>query len=492
MINFNFQNPLDDRLNSTEKEFQVINEIITSKTVQMEHFHEVKPDLFHDVINKEIYNILNLMYEQDKDINVTAIRSFIKLNVAPQQVRQIEDQIDIALTYGASDTFGNMLKDLDTLRKNRILFDEIIGTAKTKFINNEPIEDIIQDITESIISMEGGKEDRTTYADHVDMTMAQIEDPDKHWDFIKLRWEEWNNQFGGVIKDRYYLVGGESGAGKTAFVTDMISQISQDYGDKAAILFFSYEMSQSRVIARLISKEVRFTERQLKQRFKKLTESEIRRVREAAERIKNYPLDIVYQTLSDNELKMRARRFALKNKGKHLFIFLDHIGLVDGNEKDMRVKTIKTSKVLKSFATDYKASVFVLTQLKKELTDSNNQTNRNNFHRPNDSHIMESGALKADADVVVLLWRPDMRNSVIAYDGHGEFDVRGKLIMCNYKNRDGQAPTDLVFGCDIKYSHIYNLENPFDPGMTESVKQEMMKAEQESDEIFRINQQPVF
>ena len=491
MINFNFQNPLDDRLNSTEKEFQVINEIITSKTVQLDYFHEVKADLFHDIINKEIYNILNLMIEQGKDINVTAIRSFIKLNVHPQQVRQIEDQIDIALSYGASDTFGNLLKDLDTLRKNRILFEEIIGTAKTKFMNNEPIEDIIQDITHSIISMESGKEDRTTYADHVDMTMAQIEDPDKHGDFIKLRWEEWNSQFGGIIKDRYYLIGGESGSGKTAVVSDLISQISQDHGDKIAILFFSYEMSQSRVIGRLISKEVRFTERQLKQRFKKLTESEIRRVRESVERIKSYPLEIIYQTLSDNELKMRTRRFALKNKGKHLIIFLDHIGLVDGNEKDMRVKTIRTSKVMKSFATDYKASVFVLTQLKKELTDSNNSNNQKYFHRPNDSHIMESGSLKADADVVALLWRPDMRNAVIAYDGNSNFDVRGKLIMCNYKNRDGQAPTDLIFGCDIKYSHIYNLENPFDPGMTDLVKEEMMKAEKDTEDIFNINK-PIF
>lgn len=491
MINFNFQNPLDDRLNSTEKEFQVINEIITSKIVQLDYFHEVKIDLFHDVINKEIYNILNLMIDQQKDINITAIRSFIKLNVHPQQVRQIEDQIDIALSYTASDTFSNLIKDLDTLRKNRILFEEIIGTAKTKFMNNEPIESIIEDITHSIISMESGKEDRTTYADHVDMTVSQIEDPEKHGDFIKLRWEEWNNQFGGIIKDRYYLIGGESGSGKTTFLTDMICQISQDHADKVAILFFSYEMSQPRVISRLISKEVKFTERQLKQRFKKLTESEVRRVKEAAQRIRSYPLEIIYQTLSDNELKMRARRFALKNKGKHLIILLDHIGLVDGNEKDMRVKTIKTSKVMKSFATDYKASVFVLTQLKKELTDSNNTTNRNNFHRPNDSHIMESGALKADADVVALLWRPDMRNSVINYDGKTEFDVRGKIIMCNYKNRDGQAPTDLVFGCDIKYSHIYNLENPFDPGMTDSVKEAMLQAEEDTNEIFNVNN-PIF
>src|SRR5690606_35333068 len=121
------------------------------------------------------------------------------------------------------------------------------------------------------------------------------------------------------------------------------------------------------------------------------------------------------------------------------------------------------------------ASVFPLTQLKKELTDSNSPANKASFHRPNDSHIMESGSLKADSDVVLLLWRPDMRYTHINYDGIENWDVRGKLFLLNYKNRDGQSPTDVIMGCDIKYNHLYDLDDPFSPQMTPSVKEELEK-----------------
>jgi replicative DNA helicase len=386
-----------------------------------------------------------------------------------------EDQLDIILSYGPTDTVLNLIKDLDVIRKNRIVYEEIIRTAQSKFINNENIDEIIKSITDSLISMDSSNIDRTTYSEHVEKTLDMIENPEKYKDYKKTRWGEWNRNFGGVIQDRVYLIGGESGSGKTAFVCDMIGQLSEDYPEEVAILFYSYEMSQQRIITRLISREVKFTESKLAQRTKPLNKDERAQIGQAAQKIKNYPLEIVYAGLSDRELKLKTRQFALKNKGKHLIIMLDHIGLVEGNEHDLRLKTIRTSKVMKSFATDYKASVFTLTQLRKELTDENNPVNKKSFHKPNDSHIMESGALKADSDVVVLLWRPEMRFDYIYYNNNEQFDARGKLWMLNFKNRDGQAPTDLIMGCDIKYNNLYNLNDPFSPLPTPLILEEIEK-----------------
>jgi replicative DNA helicase len=483
-LNLNIHNPLMDKLESSEKECQLLNEMITNKTSFMDYFQEVRIDLFAIPLNIEMHKIIQNVQDRDKDVNVSSIRSEIKMTNKNMGKSSLEDQLDIILSYSINDTIPNLVKDLDTMR---IVFNEIIGNAKSKFMNNEPIDDIIKSITESIISMDSTGIDRTSYGEHVDQTIDRINNPEKFKDYLKLRWEEWNRNFGGVIKDRYYAIGGESGAGKTAFVCDMIEQLAEDYPDEVAILFYSYEMSQGRVITRLISKKAKFTESKLSQRTKPLTKEELSEATKAAEEIKRYPLEIVYSTLSDRELKLKTRQFALKNKGKHLIIFLDHIGLVDGNENDMRIKTIRTSKVLKSFATDYKASVFVLTQLKKELTDENNPANKKSFHKPNDSHIMESGAIKADSDAVVLLWRPEMRFQQISYGGHEMFDARNKLWMLNVKNRDGQCPTDIIMGCDIKYSDIYNLADPFSPEMTQSTKDELMKMQQINESLRNFN-----
>src|SRR5690606_35766233 len=195
-------------------------------------------------------------------------------------------------SYDQQDSFTNLLKDLDTLRKNRILINEIIGAARSKFMNNEPIEEIIKDITDSIISMDNQEEDRTTFQDHVDDTVKAIADPENHKDYIKTKREIWNAQYGGIIKDRVYLIGGESGSGKTALVTDIIGSISESNPDDVAIMFFSYEMSQARIITRLISRKVRFTESKIKQRTKRLTKDELDQIRQAAEEIAKYPLEI--------------------------------------------------------------------------------------------------------------------------------------------------------------------------------------------------------
>jgi replicative DNA helicase len=486
MIRMNTSNPLQDRMESPEKEFQVLKEFISSKNIQMDYMHILKENLFSERINKTIFQIAKNLMENDKDLNESAVRSFIKMNYNKMKVSQLDDHMDILMSYNAMDTFSNIVSDLDIMRKNRILVEEIINAAKSKFINNEPIENIIKDITESIISMDSDNEEEKSYDDHVENVVENIENPGKNKDYIKLRLEGWNEIYNGLIKDRMYAIAGESGAGKTAFCCEIISEVCEDHQDDVAVLFYSYEMSQNRIITRLISRKIMFTESKLAQRVKRLTDEELNLVRKAAMEIKNYPLEIVYKTLSDRELKMRTRRFALKNKGKHLIIFLDHMGLVDGDENDMRIKTIKTSKNLKSFATDYQASVFALSQLKKELADENNPTNRKNYHKPNDSHVMESGAVKADCDALILLWRPDMRFDYMIYDGHEKWDCRGKLILLNCKNRDGQSPTDIVVGCDIKYNYLYNLKDPFSPVMTPLIAEEI-KQRDEFNQGFNID-----
>lgn len=483
MLNFN--DPLEDRLESPEKECQLLNELINSTNSLLDYGHEVKTDLFGDEYNQGLHRVILDLQEEGKDVNMTSTRNHV-LNLQNKNLKTVLiDQLDIVKSYTIQDTISNIVKDLDTIKKNRIVYEEIIRGAKSRFINNEPIEEIIKGITDSLLSMDADRSESTSYSDHVNRTMEKIENPDKNKDYLLTRLKEFNDNYGGIIKDRVYLFGGESGSGKTATVVELIGQLCEDYKDDVAVLFYSYEMSQSRVITRLISRKIKFTESKLSQRAKRLSVEEINKVKKAVTEIRDYPLDIVYQTLSDRELKLRTRRFALKNKGKHLIIALDHVGLVDGNEHDMRIKIITTSKVMKSFATDYQASVFLLTQLKKELTDENNPVNKKNYHKPNDSHIMESGALKADADAVILLWRPEMRNSQISYGNNDMFDSRGKLWWLNYKNRDGQSPTDMIFGCDIKYSHLYNLNDPFSGAITDLVLAEQIN-DQRNNLVFNV------
>jgi replicative DNA helicase len=155
-------------------------------------------------------------------------------------------------------------------------------------------------------------------------------------------------------------------------------------------------------------------------------------------------------------MKLKGKHFALKNKGKHLIYVLDHLGEVDGEKTNIRIETDQAMSAMKSFCKDYDATSIVLSQLSKAVID---EKNRINSFRPNASHVMESVGVQAKSDVMILLWRPEIYFDYVSYDGNPSWTTAGKLVPIVVKNRDGQAPYDIVMGHQIQYNKFFSIEN---------------------------------
>ncbi len=325
------------------------------------------------------------------------------------------------------------------------------------FQNNEPIEQVIAHMSKILVSIDTGKTE-TPVNIITDYVVNSILDPGDQEKGLLTGIDEFDLLTGGVKEDRYYTIGGESGGGKTAVIIDLIDRLCERYPDDIAMLFFSLEMSERRVVKRLISRQTNLTDQQLEGRLKHLTAEQKAMVNAAGKKIKAYPLEIVYQSLDCAQMNLRMRKFALENQGKKLIVFLDHIGLVVGATNDQRVNTIQASTTMKSFCRDYNGSVFVLTQFTKEI-DSNE--NKKNYHKPHMGYIMESGRIRQDSDFIGLIWRPETRFSTIAYGGNEEWDTTGKMIILNEKNRDGQCPTDMILNHKVSCNRLINSTDIF-------------------------------
>jgi replicative DNA helicase len=190
----------------------------------------------------------------------------------------------------------------------------------------------------------------------------------------------------------------------------------------------------------------------------RFTPEEIAAIKKAHAEIKKYPLEIVYATMNCHQLRLRMRRFALQNPDKHLVVVLDHLGLVQGDTADMRVNTIIASGVLKSFCVDYAATVINLTQFTKS---ADAPENKKIYYRPSMNFIMESGRVRQDSDIVILLWRPEIWFPFINYKGDENWETMGKMVWLVEKNRDGFAPCDIILGCNIGTNKLNNSAEVF-------------------------------
>lgn len=455
-----FQNHLENKLRNEARERQLLAKFLNEPHEQGLIVDTITlPMIDKESPRRKIYKVMHDMFSANKDVNLLSLKA--KLQEEPKQLEReiLLSEIDEISDTDSYDSVENIAESLHVAYQNRVIFHDIIEKAQNGFMSDTSPKDLIDQINKSLAEAEPPVTQKT-FAQMVKETREKILNPKEADKGLTTGLSCLDDTFGGIIQDRYWTIGAESGTGKTSFLINILFRLCMRHPDKVAILFFSMEMSEERIIERIVSTIISMTSFKMNGRAELLTEEEIKLIEQAFALIETWPITLLYKTQTPDSLKRTFRRFAMDNKGKHLVGMVDHIGKVEGRG-DIREVTIAASQACKSFCINFKATVFVLTQLKKELSDSNNKANKDSYHRPNLSHIMESGAIRADSDVVILLWRPETRFRDILYNNMN-WPTKNRAILINEKNRDGQCPCDLIVRCEIQYNHFDDLENPFD------------------------------
>ena len=118
--------------------------------------------------------------------------------------------------------------------------------------------------------------------------------------------------------------------------------------------------------------------------------------------------------LSVMEIRAKARR--LKSSADIQLLIVDYLQLVEqdtGRSESRQQEISEISRALKALARELNIPVVVLSQLNRSAESRSD-------HRPMLSDLRESGAIEQDADVVVLLMRPEYYNPE---DSPGEAEI---------------------------------------------------------------------
>lgn len=236
---------------------------------------------------------------------------------------------------------------------------------------------------------------------------------------------------------------------------------------KGAVVFFSLEMSQEQLAARVLSSQSKVPATAMREGS--FSDEEFLKMTQYAQAIGRVPLFIDDTPgMSVPMIRTRARRLARKCGGIALIV-IDYLQLMTspgGRKNDNRVQEIsEITRGLKMLAKELDVPVIALSQLSRSVENRDDK-------RPQLADLRESGSIEQDADIVMFTYREEYylenRDPSQRISGNTNANIqesyqkrlersRGKADVIIGKNRHGRPETvRMAFFGD--YSLFDNLD----------------------------------
>jgi replicative DNA helicase len=227
----------------------------------------------------------------------------------------------------------------------------------------------------------------------------------------------------GLKPGNLYVMAARPSMGKTALALDIAGRLAVH--DKIPVLVVSLEMSKADLSTRMILAMAEVSQYRIKGRA--LNQAEYERLALAYGQLSEASI-FLEDTASLDMPKIASIVRRATHRHKIRVVFVDYLQLIPGSRDDgdsRQEQVASFSKRLKGLARDLDLSVVALSQLNRE-------PEKRKGNRPMMGDLRESGAIEQDADVVMLMHRPDY------YDPN---ESPGLCEVIVAKNRNGMTGT---------------------------------------------------
>ena len=228
----------------------------------------------------------------------------------------------------------------------------------------------------------------------------------------------------GLHPGQMIVIAARPGVGKSTLGLDFLRSCS--IKNRMSSVIFSLEMSKSEIVMRLLSAEAKIKLADM--RSGRMSDDDWTRLARRMSEISEAPLFI---DDSPNMMMMEIRAKARRLKQKHdlNLIVIDYLQLMTSGKKveSRQQEVSEFSRQLKLLAKELEVPVVAMSQLNRgpeQRTDK----------KPMLSDLRESGAIEQDADMVILMHRPD------AFERDDPRGGEADLILAKHRN----GPTKTV------------------------------------------------
>ncbi|WGH25837.1 MAG: replicative DNA helicase [Candidatus Shikimatogenerans bostrichidophilus] len=391
----------------------------------------LNPEIFYKNENKLIFKYIQKLFYEYKKIDLLTLLSELKKN---DILKLIGGEHYISYIIHKFTSFYNIEEYVKILIKKFILrkiIDLSINIINKSYEEKIDAFELLNEIQINInnISIEYIKTNIKSIKYLIPKTINKIKENllNKNLFYIKSGFKDLDNIILGLQKSDLIIIASRPGMGKTSFALSLAINIIKK---KIPIGYFSLEMSYIQIISRLITFETNISYEKFK--TSNLTKQEFNIFKKKIKYIKKYPLfidDSPYLSIVD--LKNKCRKLVYKYNVKIIIIdYLQLINVSNSNFKNYnREQEISTiSRNIKYIAKEFKIPIIAISQLSRAVEF------RGGNKRPLLSDLRESGAIEQDADIVLLLYRPEYYGFKYWDDNYSLCSGEAEIIIAKHRN----------------------------------------------------------
>ena len=426
-------------------EQSVLGAMLISKDAVADVIANVQSQDFYRPAHETIYDVIMDLFGRGEPADaITVVAELTKMGELSRigGAPYIHDLISMVPTAANAGYYARIVRERSVLRRLVEAGTRIVqlgyatdGAEVDDVVNNAQAE--IYNVTEN-----KGSEDYAVLSSFLGDAIDEIEAGQNETNGltgVPTGLTDLDELTNGLHPGQMIVVAARPAMGKSTLGIDFVRSASIKH--KMTSVVFSLEMSRSEIATRIIAAEGRVHMQRL--RNGDMDEGDWQRLAQAQSRMADAPLFIDDSpNMSLMEIRAKCRR--IKQQHDLKLVVIDYLQLMSsGKRVESRQQEVSEfSRALKLLAKELEVPLIAISQLNRGAEQRQDK-------RPAISDLRESGSIEQDADMVILVHRPD------AYEKESDRAGEADLIIAKHRN----GPTaDLTVAFQGHYSRFVDMQ----------------------------------
>lgn len=417
----------------SDAEKGVLGALLLSPHLVIDVIELLAPEDFYHIHHQLIYSAIIDLFADNKEIDPVIVSAQLDRNNDLERVggpTYLHTLISSVPTAANAKYYAEIVAEKSVLRRLVEAGTKIVqlGYEGTEQAMLETIIDMAQQSVFSISQTNKGQ-DYAALGDILQPTMDEIDAIAENGGLargVPTGFQDLDYYTNGLHGGQMIIIAARPGVGKSTLALDFVRHCTVRE-NKAAVIF-SLEMSKSEIVMRMLSAETEIKLADM--RAGRLTDDDWVKLANRVGQLENVPLFIDDSAnLTMMEIRSKARK--LKQQHDIQLIVVDYLQLMSsGRRTESRQQEVSEfSRNMKLLAKELDVPLIAISQLNR---GPESRTDK----RPQVADLRESGSLEQDADMVMLIYRPDSQGE--------ETERAGEADIILAKHRGGPLGTITV------------------------------------------------
>ncbi len=417
---------------SIEAEQALIGSIINDPNEIVKMSEKIHPEFFYDQTNKLIYQALVDLHRNHINIDLFTLKEQLEKNESLLLIGGMEYVVELTEMV----SFAINIEEYSNIVYEKYLIRETINRSAKILQSGYEAKDSAEliELAEKEIFDLGKLTRSEEFINWQDLIKHSHEEFKKRVAMggVKMRglatgFKNLDRLTNGLQKSDLIIIAARPSVGKTAFVLNLARNVAANTNNNnASVAIFSLEMGADQLLTRMLAMQSAVPIGNL---FTgKVSPDEEEQVYYGYEKLNEYNIHIDETPgIKIGELKSKCRKLKLE-RGLDL-IAIDYLQLITtatgGDNRQQEVSEI--SRELKALAKELQVPVIALSQLSRGVEQRADK-------KPMMSDIRESGAIEQDADIIMMLYRPEYYGDNIELGEEEIYEGKTQLLISKHRN----------------------------------------------------------